>query len=329
MSLSYRRDIKRQMRRRKNLAAFFTTLSLMAIVSVITYLVLIKPSVEQYKLEQDELADRIEIEGVTPDSIAAKNTELLYSQSDTDTEAEASSEDTDRKTETITEDTSDGTTESASEDTGVVPVTTLNAGYNKSTEPVDDSYFDDAVFIGDSRTEGFSLYSDLAEVNTYSSKGLSITRIYEDAIVPQEDGDPITVMEALENVHYSKIYIMFGVNELGWVETDIFREKYETMIADIRARQPDSIIYVQGIIPVSAERSATDPIYNNDRVRQFNEEIKQACMNQNVVYLDVGSALVDASGALPAAASTDGIHCNSEYCNIWLAYLKQNTYTAK
>ena len=34
------------------------------------------------------------------------------------------------------------------------------------SEPVDDSYFDDVAFVGDSRTDGFRLYSGL-ERGTY------------------------------------------------------------------------------------------------------------------------------------------------------------------
>ena len=327
MSLSYRRDIRRQKRRRRNAVVSLATLSVLAVLTVTIYLVLVKTfgNDPAYVADQGGSEDRITVDLAATESVIAKNTEVLSSKIETETEEATTQSDT----EAAATETTEPEAASTSEDT--IPATDgiLNAGYTKNETAVDDSYFDDAVFIGDSRTEGFALYSDLAEVNTYSSKGLSVTRIYEDTIVPMGDGQQVTVMEALRYVHYNKIYIMFGVNELGWVETDIFRDKYETMIADIRALQPDSIIYVQGIIPVSAERSATDSIYNNDRVRQFNEEIRQACIDQNVVYLDVGSALVDGNGALPAGASTDGIHCNSEYCNKWLEYLKQNTYTVK
>lgn len=54
--------------------------------------------------------------------------------------------------------------------------------------------------------------------------------------------------------------------------------------------------------------------------------VEQVCKDQNVVYLDVASALAGPDGALPANASTDGVHCNKEYCEVWLNYLKNNTY---
>ena len=144
----------------------------------------------------------------------------------------------------------------------------VNREYIKVDKQVEDSYFDDALFIGDSRTEGFMLYTSLSNIKAYCSKGLSISRIYEDKIVTLEDGRTVTVMDALQEEKYKKIYIMFGVNELGWPYDDLFIEQYTKLLHDVKQLEPDAIIYVENIIPVSAARSATDPIYNNDNVRR-------------------------------------------------------------
>lgn len=210
-----------------------------------------------------------------------------------------------------------------------ISLTNVSREYVRVEKTVNDSYFEDALFIGDSRTEGFMLYSNLSNIHAYCSKGLSISRIYKDTIVNMEDGRTLTVMEALQEQEFKKIYIMFGVNELGWPYDDLFREQYSKLLRDIRQLQPDAVIYVQNIIPISASRSATDPIYNNENVNRFNDMIKAICEEQNVIYLDVASALADENGALPENASSDGIHCNVEYCNIWMNYLRNNTYELK
>ena len=210
-----------------------------------------------------------------------------------------------------------------------VSLSDVNREYELVKKRQDDSYFDDALFIGDSRTEGFMMYSSLKNINAYCSKGLSITRIYEEAIVPMEDGRTVTVLEALQTQTFAKIYIMFGVNELGWANIDIFEERYTTLVCDIKQLQPDALIYVQGILPVSAERSKEDAVYNNENVYRFNDRIKKLCEEQNVIYLDVASSVADETGALPADASTDGIHCNGIYCDKWLEYLRNNTYIVR
>lgn len=207
-----------------------------------------------------------------------------------------------------------------------IGLSNIKREYVRVEEAVDDSYFEDALFIGDSRTEGFMLYSELSNIHAYCSKGLSISRIYTDTIVNMEDGRKLTVMEALQEQKFNKIYIMFGVNELGWPYDELFQEQYAKMLRDIQQLQPEAVIYVENIIPISASRSATDPVYNNENVTRFNNMIQAVCEDQDVIYLDVASALADESGALPENASSDGIHCNVEYCKIWMNYLRNNTY---
>ncbi len=81
---------------------------------------------------------------------------------------------------------------------------------------VDDSYFDDAIFVGDSRTDGLKMYSGLPVSRFWSEVGLTVTKCFQDRFVVL-DGQYLTVGEALERADYSKVYIMLGMNELGWV----------------------------------------------------------------------------------------------------------------
>ena len=99
------------------------------------------------------------------------------------------------------------------------------------SDAVDDSYFDDAIFIGDSRTEKLS------------------------------------IMDAIENSEpFSKAYIMLGINELGWAYEELFIEKYEQIIDTLREINPNVTIYVQSILPVTKEKSDNDSIYNNPKI---------------------------------------------------------------
>lgn len=60
----------------------------------------------------------------------------------------------------------------------------------------DNAYFDDAVFIGDSRTEGLMLYGGLSNAAFYTHKGLMVNTIFTKEAV--KDGEQkITIMKAL------------------------------------------------------------------------------------------------------------------------------------
>ena len=191
---------------------------------------------------------------------------------------------------------------------------------------VDESYFDDALFIGDSRTQGFILYSGLANTTSYAGKGLAVNKISTDAVVT-ENGQDYTVSQALENHsgEFKKVYLMFGVNELGWSYPEKFQESYQQVVQEVKKTQPDATIYVQSILPVSKEKSDSSDIYNMERVNMFNGLLQEMAEEEGVIYLDVASSVMDSEGYLPADASTDGVHLNKEYCQIWLRYLEEHT----
>ncbi len=61
---------------------------------------------------------------------------------------------------------------------------------------VDNSYFEDAAFIGDSRTDGFLLYSGIGCGENLTSNGLSIFKLAEKKALTI-DGQKYTLLEAL------------------------------------------------------------------------------------------------------------------------------------
>ena len=189
---------------------------------------------------------------------------------------------------------------------------------------VDDSYFDDAVFIGNSRTEGFKLYSGLSNAQYYTAIGLMVDTIFTKPYA-EVNGEKTTIMEALKTTDFSKVYIMLGMNELGWVYGSVYQEYYGRIIDGIREINPDAVIYIQSILPVSAEKSAGDDIYNNPRIDEFNGLLRELAEEKEVYYVNVAEAVAGEDGCLPEGASFDGVHLTPDYCAKWRDYLKTHT----
>lgn len=190
-------------------------------------------------------------------------------------------------------------------------------------ETIDISLFDDAVFIGDSRTQGLQMATGLTNARFLAERSMAVNRCEQDYF-RLSDGRMGNMYQALAEKQYNKVYIMFGVNELGWPSAATFAERYGQVIDKVRQIQPDATIYVQSILPITKERSDRDNIYNNENVNAFNAEIEKMVQERDVVYLDVASVFRDDSGALFADAATDGIHMNFDYCKMWLKYLAEN-----
>ena len=124
---------------------------------------------------------------------------------------------------------------------------------------------------------------------------------------------------------FKKVYLMCGVNELGWSYPEKFKESYQQVVEEVKTTQPDATIYVQSILPVSKEKSNSSDVYNMERVNLFNGLLQEMAEEEGVIYLDVASSVTDSEGYLPEDASTDGVHLNKAYCQIWLQYLEEHT----
>lgn len=83
------------------------------------------------------------------------------------------------------------------------------------TEAVENDWFTDAVFIGDSRTDGLRLYSGIRDVDFLCYKGLTVFEVMNDKPVVESDDQKIGVLQALEQKEYAKIYLMLGRQRVG------------------------------------------------------------------------------------------------------------------
>ena len=193
----------------------------------------------------------------------------------------------------------------------------------------DDAYFDKVALIGDSRTEGLAFYCDVNNWAIMADKGLTASKALENDIVKLANGTTVTPIEALGYKEYKYIYIGFGMNELGWLYPEVFIDDYKTFIEEVKKVQPNAVIMVESILPVSASKSASDENINNSKITTYNGMLLDMCKEfGDVIYLDTASA-VTVDGALPEAASTDGVHCDKNYNEKILEYIRKNTYVRK
>lgn len=186
---------------------------------------------------------------------------------------------------------------------------------------VDEGYFDDAVFIGDSRTEGMILYTGLSNAMAYTNKGLTVESVFTKPVI-NLGGEKLSVMDSLRKTDFKKVYIMLGINETGWPYNEIFIEKYGEIIDEIKAMNPEAVIYVQEILPVTNSLSQSHSYVKNEKINEFNALIREMAAEKQIYYIDVKNAVVDEFGNLPEEAAIDGIHLQKTYCEKWLDYLK-------
>ena len=196
---------------------------------------------------------------------------------------------------------------------------------------VDKEYFADAVFIGDSRTQGLYEYSDLADVATFYSKtSLTVYNLFEKPKDFIREGDEkLTLEQALSRHQFKKVYLMIGINEMGTGTPESFFEAYARAVYKIRELQPDAIIFVQGIMRVAGQKNASDPVFNNTNINIRNVEIETLANGKDIFYIDVNEAVCDENGNLYADWTFDQIHLKAKYYQVWENFLMEHGIVKK
>lgn len=182
---------------------------------------------------------------------------------------------------------------------------------------VDESYFDDALFIGDSRTVGLRDYTDLSEhADFYCETSLTIQKILTENFPGLG-----TIEEALAGKAYGKIYIMLGINELGLGTTENFMEKYTEVVDFLCEKAPQARIFVQGIMRVTGKKHHSDAIFNNNNINARNNAIATLADNEQIFYIDVNEVVCDKEGHLNTEYTYDQLHLLGMYNDLWKQFL--------
>ncbi len=193
-----------------------------------------------------------------------------------------------------------------------------------SYEKVGKEYFDDALFIGDSRTVGMQDYSGLTNATFLAKTGMNVYEVLEDKFTEPGSNKEVSVLQMLKNHKYGKIYFMVGINELGTGNTGTFQKAYARVLRKFRRLQPDAVIYIQGIIPVSKVKASGDAVFNNVNINDKNVAIAHLADGKNIFYLDVSGKLTDKKGYLKADYTSDEVHMYAQYYELWTNYLMKH-----
>ncbi len=193
------------------------------------------------------------------------------------------------------------------------------------TEPVEDAHFENAVFLGDSRTEGLQLFGGLKLGDYYWARGMSVFAADNpDYAIFDIDGEKLTMVGALGKKQYDCVYIMIGINEMGYAASE-YERGLGILLDKVLAAQPDAVVYLQILPPINdaeARANGLGAYINNENVALFNEAIVRVATEKKVVLLDTAEVYRDENGELQADVSSDGCHFVYGGYARWVEYLR-------
>ena len=193
---------------------------------------------------------------------------------------------------------------------------------------VDNSWFDDALFIGDSITEGIKAYNLLGNATVVSNVGISLYNVATKECINTGDGTRITIPQAVAQYpNKTKISIQLGVNGMG-MTIDQFKQAYSGFIDIIRKSHPNASIYLVSIFPISEQKfynSGYSKSITNAKIDEFNNAIMEVAVDKDAHFLYVAECIKQPDGSLDAEVTGDGMHIGPAYYERWFQYMREHT----
>ena len=257
--------------------------------------------------------------------------------------------DTQGTTEEVTQATEEQTTEATSEEvTETQEETTEKAEEASASEEspvtyeytqVDDSYFNDAVFIGDSISYGFELYVTEKRANGETvlgeaqfltsgslSYGNSLWDVSDESVHPTYNGEKMKLEDAIAQIKPGKIFILLGTNDVALYGVEQTIANADTEISGMLEASPGAEIFIMSTTPkYSPAESDVDGALNNADIDALNVAMRQFAVEKGYNFMNIAPLFKDETGGLAADYCSDkegmGIHFTSAAYDIWLDFL--------
>ncbi len=205
------------------------------------------------------------------------------------------------------------------------PVETMPNAETQSAGRMTERWFDDVLFIGDSRTVGLRDYARLGNADYFCSVGMTVfdvtTQRQSDRNFSETD-----LQSLLRAKRYNKIYISLGLNEAG-DPYDLLMEAYDELIHLIRKEQPHAVIILQSLITVSREKAASKWYFSIENLQNINAGIRDFANGSTIHYIDANEHFADEEGYMPEGMTFDGCHFYTSGYEEWAKWIFDNAET--
>lgn len=199
-------------------------------------------------------------------------------------------------------------------------------------EEVDISWFDNAVFVGDSVSVRLEMYANssgaLSDAKFLCSTSMSAASAMQPVTTksfhPSYNGEKMKVEDGIKASGAKNVYIMLGINEMD-SSVSYTTGNMQKLIDKILEVNPDVNIIVESVTPITSTSTRVTKAFNNAKVDSFNAKMQELCEENGWYYLNVAEVFKDSGGYLKSEYSSDakgmGIHFTTAAAKLWVKYL--------
>lgn len=184
---------------------------------------------------------------------------------------------------------------------------------------VEESWFDDALFIGNSLGVGLRDYASLGDADYFTVIGMTVFNVRDNWTHVNGVGQT-NLERLLSRRTYGKIYIHLGTNECGYPVESV-ASAYGEMIDFIRQYQPDAAIVIQATMTFGRLKARDYRYMVPETIRILNEHLKPLAEGENIYFIDFNPQVADEEGYLPDEFSGDGCHPTVDGYRQWSQWI--------
>ena len=193
--------------------------------------------------------------------------------------------------------------------------------------PLPESWFDDAVFFGDSITNVLEQTTDveggLGEAQFVAGASYSVCNIADGTMGVWYRGKEYDPWEVLSLIGAPKAFFLLGTNDVDRVGgLDATMAAWEIMCDKIEENCPEIRFFIQSAMPVW--HGVQFKGLNNENLLVYNEKLKAFCEDRGYVFVDLADYFRDdeTGGSAEIYTSDYYVHLSEEGAHVWVRELK-------
>lgn len=132
-------------------------------------------------------------------------------------------------------------------------------------------------------------------------------------------------LHLLDVADVDTIFLMIGINDLIWGQTDEqLLANYRDIMDYLATYHPETQVVVQSILPHGAETATWESRHlllelPNERIREMNQSLETIAKEYDAHYLELYPIFANGEGKLRPDLTTDGLHLNRQGYLVWRA----------
>ena len=194
---------------------------------------------------------------------------------------------------------------------------------------VDDSWFENTLFIGDSRMLGLSLYARSGNAHYFAAASINFSTVLKNKIGDKGNFEEQKLESLLASHQYDKIIVNIGLNDAGYGKA-WFEKNLAKFMDTVRALQPNAKIILNGIMPVTKSYIKNSK-YGGDHwepasLTKLDAILESYANGTDVFYINCNEYFADSNGYLYKDLTGDGCHPTAKHYKTWREWMNWAIY---